>query len=301
MELASTQAMERERERLGLARPEGPASADADHLDLDQKAARIDRLAASIAHLRDAIIADPRAVVRGDTVVGVADTATPSRTGQERVRAARRTDRARVRTCPVCAQVLDALFDFLSHFQYALATDPGTQASFRAAGGFCALHAWQLGELSSPRGLSGGYPSLLEGAAETLRALVGRSAGEAARSVRAMATAGPGCGACKARSDAEEEAVSALCADLATEAGRVQHETSHGLCLRHLALILPRVTPGAVPFLLRHQSRRCVEVAEGLAGYALKFDAHRQDLLSREEETAHRQAIVLTAGERGVF
>jgi hypothetical protein len=56
-----------------------------------------------------------------------------------------------------------------------------------------------------------------------------------------------------------------------------------------------------VPFLLRHQSRRFVEVAEGLGGYALKFDAHRQDLLSREEEAAYRQAVVLTAGERRVF
>jgi hypothetical protein len=36
-------------------------------------------------------------------------------------------------------------------------------------------------------------------------------------------------------------------------------------------------------------------------GYALKVDAHRRELLSREEEAAHHQAVALVAGERRVF
>jgi hypothetical protein len=68
-----------------------------------------------------------------------------------------------------------------------------------------------------------------------------------------------------------------------------------------LALLLPRVTPGAAHALLRHQGRRCDDVSEALRAYALKFDAHRQELLSRDELAAYREAVILLAGERRVF
>jgi len=48
-------------------------------------------------------------------------------------------------TCPLCAAVLDAVIRFLSHLQYALATDPATQHEFLAAHGLCIHHTWQLG------------------------------------------------------------------------------------------------------------------------------------------------------------
>jgi ribosome biogenesis GTPase A len=300
VEAASAEAIEREEERLGLTRSGERWCAD--RLLPEEQVAGLDRLAQRIARLREAVLGGGAIAAETSGRAEPAGQGTPGQAGRELPAVRPRKDWTRLRTCPVCAHVLDALFDFLSQFQYALATDPATQASFREAGGFCALHAWQLQELSSPRGLSAGYPALLEGTAEKLRALAPRAPAEAARSVRGMmVTAGAGCVACRARGDAEEEAVRALCDDLSTEAGRARQERSHGLCLRHLGLVLSRVTASAAGFLLRHQSRRCVEVAEGLAGYALKFDAHRQDLLSGDEAGAYREAVVLIAGERRVF
>ena len=301
-ERASGKAMAREKERFGLT--PGPAAAHAEGALPDEDGGRLERLVQRIVQVRDAILEGRGGDPRMETVGGAGTAATATtetRPALERAQTTRSRDWARSRTCPVCARVLDALFDFLSRFQYALATDRRTQATFRDTGGFCALHAWQLEELSSPRGLSAGYPTLLESTAETLRSLAARPPSEAGRAVLELVADNGSCAACQVRSAAEDDATSALCADLATGVGRTRHERSHGLCLRHLALVLPRMPAEAVPFLLRHQSRRCLEVAEGLGGYALKFDSHRQDLLSRDEDAAWRHAVVLVAGARRVF
>lgn len=53
--------------------------------------------------------------------------------------------------------------------------------------------------------------------------------------------------------------------------------------------------------MLRRQSERALEVAEAMRGYALKFDGHRRELLTRDEDLAYRQALVPLVGERLVF
>jgi hypothetical protein len=303
MDTASAMAMARERERLGLSEPRASGTVAVGSVDVDPVQGGLDELAQRLARFRDAILAAPDGVASLEAAAE-AVAAVEARPSQGRLKPApnpRPRDWTRARTCPVCSHVLEALFDFLSQFQYALATDPRTQAEFGVAGGFCPLHAWQLEELSSPRGLCGGYPGLLERTGERVRALASHPPHEAGRLALGMVTGSDACAGCRAQCRAEEEAMAALGADLATEAGRARYERSRGLCLRHLARLLPKAAPEAVPTLVRHLGHRCDDVSEALRGYALKFDAHRQELLSREEEAAYRQAVALVAGERRVF
>ena len=303
MDIASARAMDEERERLGLSARPATGTVAVGSPNAHPGQGRLDDLAQRVSRFRDAILAAPDGAASLD---GAAEAvaAVEARPSPRRLKPApnpRPRDWTRARTCPICSYVLEALFDFLSQFQYALATDPRTQAEFGVAGGFCPLHSWQLEKLSSPRGLSGGYPGLLERTGERVRALASRPPHEAGRLALEMVTASDACAGCRAKCRAEEEAMAALGADLATEAGRARYERSRGLCLRHLAQLLPRAAPDAVPTLVRHLSHRCDDVSEALRGYALKFDAHRQELLSREEEAAYRQAVALVAGERHVF
>jgi hypothetical protein len=53
-------------------------------------------------------------------------------------------------------------FDFLAHWQHALASEASAQAMFADDLGCCPAHTWQLVALSSPHGLSMAYPMLLE-------------------------------------------------------------------------------------------------------------------------------------------
>jgi len=49
--------------------------------------------------------------------------------------------------------VLDAIFRFLSKYQYDLTINPETQHEHARRGGFCSLHTWQYENISSPYGV----------------------------------------------------------------------------------------------------------------------------------------------------
>jgi len=83
-------------------------------------------------------------------------------------------------TCPVCAAIRRSTFDFLCHWQYALATDKASRLSHRADGGFCRRHTWELEAVASPLGICVGYPTLVERFAEEAAGLAGLPATAAA-------------------------------------------------------------------------------------------------------------------------
>jgi hypothetical protein len=62
--------------------------------------------------------------------------------------------------CWICGAVLDAIFGFLSKYQYELTINPDTQREHADRGGFCPLHTWQYENLSSPYGVCTAYPEL---------------------------------------------------------------------------------------------------------------------------------------------
>ena len=86
--------------------------------------------------------------------------------------------------CPVCNYLMNAAFEFYSMWQYDFSTDEPTQRAFADQLGFCPLHTWQLAALTSPQGLSLGYPKLLERVSATLSEVLD-GASETADSVAA--------------------------------------------------------------------------------------------------------------------
>ncbi len=45
--------------------------------------------------------------------------------------------------CQICGAVLEAIFQFLSKYQYELTINPEVQREHAIRGGFCPLHTWQ--------------------------------------------------------------------------------------------------------------------------------------------------------------
>ncbi len=200
--------------------------------------------------------------------------------------------------CGICAEVWQGLYDFFSQFQRQLATDQDTQDQFRVANGFCPAHHWLLERFSSPRGLSAGLPRLVEDLARRL-ASPGKGAPGASgrRRVPGLARADT-CLACQTQERVTREAVERLARSLGQAAPQAVETPPPELCLQHLPLLLDRVEPAQGAALARRLALRFARVAEAMAGFSLKSDARRRDLLSAAERDAHREALEWLAGNR---
>jgi GTP-binding protein EngB required for normal cell division len=204
-------------------------------------------------------------------------------------------------TCPLCAAVLDAVIRFLSHLQYALATDPATQHEFLAAHGLCIHHTWQLEALSSPHGLCSSYPPLLERIAKLLLEFAELPIPSASERMQELLPGVETCAACRVRQQTEQVAAERLAARLATPAGWAAFTRSKGLCIAHLRLIITLLDDHLAAQLLRHHADSLTHIAEAMHGYVLKCDARRRELLTPDEDEAYRRALVLLVGERQVY
>ncbi len=215
--------------------------------------------------------------------------------------------KARMRTCPICAEQGEALFAFLAKWQYRLATDATAQRAFAAKGGLCPVHTWQFQEMASPQGLSDGYALLIETMAVELSHFIGHDAGHAAAHLSALLADSATCPACRLVRETAIEHIEQLLTHLVTVEDREEYSSSSGLCLPHLQATLSHMEQSGnaavehsaiAEFLLREQVLRLENLAEDLHSYALKRDALRRGLLRREEEYAWRHALVQLVGER---
>lgn len=196
--------------------------------------------------------------------------------------------------CDVCTEAWERLFRFFCQEPQALTTGEDALEALRASKGFCAFHTWMLTRYASPRNLSVAYPPLLEDASAALLALVGQ--GGLIASKRIQEWSGPPhlCPACRVLAEAEREVVGRLRQGV-LEAGL---EGAPSLCLRHLADLLPGLDAEQAGPLLRDHAERGIALAEGHRGYAAKFDARHRHLMTDDERTAHRDALVFLTGER---
>jgi hypothetical protein len=126
----------------------------------------LDSIRAKLLALREEILGLPIATIRASAQAPVLNEpiASPS-TIEPSIVPPAEADIAKnlgTRGCPVCDHLHQVAFGFFSHWQYALSSDEKVQTQFAVEGGFCALHAWQLEAISSPVGLSVGYPQLVE-------------------------------------------------------------------------------------------------------------------------------------------
>ncbi len=202
--------------------------------------------------------------------------------------------------CPVCNHLMGAVFEFFRKWQYTLSADEPTQRLFAEQLGFCPLHTWQLAALASPRGISLGYPKLLERVSAALSGLRGRPS-ETAGAVAALIRSPQSCQVCRLLESEERAYITRVSTFLAEPAGRDTYARGHGVCLRHLAALLAGSPPADLSrFLLGEAVQHFDQLAEDMRNFAIKRDALRAGLLTDDEEKAHLRALVHLAGHKGL-
>jgi len=202
--------------------------------------------------------------------------------------------------CPICNHMEDGIFEFLAKWQYALTNDEGVQQDYATELGFCAAHTWHLAAMATPRGISHGYPKLLEHIAEELAKLNGASP-DISSGIAALLKKSESCRVCRLLQDTEGMYIRRLAALLSKEDMRVAYARSQGACLRHLSLLVPYLTSREViRFLLSEKSKRLKETVENMQRYAAKHEARERDLINRDEQYAYLRALVHIAGARNI-
>ena len=202
--------------------------------------------------------------------------------------------------CPVCNHMEEVIFEFLAKWQYALTNDEKVQREYATELGFCPAHTWQLSAISSSLGISRGYPQLLEHIAEELAKLNGASP-DISNGIAALLKESESCRVCRLLQDTEEMYMRRLAALLEQEDARIAYAHSHGVCLRHLSLLVPFLTSReVVRFVLSEKSKHLKETAGNMQRYALKHEALERDLINRDERYAYLRALVHVAGARTV-
>jgi hypothetical protein len=119
---------------------------------------------------------------------------------------------APLRACPVCAQIADATFEFLRHFQYELSISPELQRAHAERGGLCPQHTWDYGTFTSPHGFCRGNPPLLERLAARFAAFAEEApaAASLASAIAALTPTADTCAVCVEQQRAESKAITAL-------------------------------------------------------------------------------------------
>lgn len=264
-------------------------------------AAELQALTVRIIALRDALLQhEPLPPV---VLASASEIAKPSEPGETVVepRSQPKGQRTVTGTCAICAVASDAVFDFLCQYQYAIGHDKAAQRQFLASHGLCPTHTWHLERISSPRGLSLGYPSLLDQMEERVRGMANLPVAGAIQRLEELASRASACPACGARQRAEQRAAERLSRALRTPEGLAAFQQSQWLCLTHLRLLLTGVDDDIAAVLFRVQARRLIDLAESMREFVIKQDALRRSLLTEEEVRAYRQALVLLVGEKYLF
>lgn len=206
----------------------------------------------------------------------------------------------KTRGCPVCNYMNEVVLNFFSQWASAFANHEEVQEEYAAALGFCPAHTWQLESIASPRGISAGYPKLLERLARELSDLAGSPA-HAADGVERLIKRDH-CSVCVLMRDAERSYIEQLAVFLKGKEARESYGRSQGVCLRHLASLLS-VLPDeeTAKYLLSQAAHRFNEAAKDMKSYVLKYDALERYLLTRNEKDACRRALIHVAGLKWVI
>jgi small GTP-binding protein len=204
--------------------------------------------------------------------------------------------------CEVCSHVQNELWNFLCKFQYAITVDHDEQRRLAQSGGLCALHTWQYADVASPYGTCTGYPPLLHRLAASLREVSAAGLGPESlgAKIEALLPRQNRCALCRVRTEAESEAIAAVAKRLA------EHETEAlesltAICLPHFAMVADVIrNPALIRKLMSHEATLLERLAEDMERSALKHDAVKRFLESKEESTAAGRTLLLLAGDRRV-
>jgi GTPase Era involved in 16S rRNA processing len=204
--------------------------------------------------------------------------------------------------CRICGLVLEAMFRFLSKYQYQLTISAQTQQEHARGGGFCPLHTWQYEGISSPYGVCTAYPELAHRVAAGLNqfAMLATQPGESVSDIGTLLPTAITCRVCAMRFEAERKAVEEI-AEVVKSATPADGARVPACCLTHLRMVTRFLGPGKhAQYLLTSHADLLERTAEDLQRYALKYDALRRHLTSEEERRASQLALLLLAGHRSV-
>jgi GTP-binding protein EngB required for normal cell division len=204
--------------------------------------------------------------------------------------------------CRICGAILDAVFKFLSRYQYDLTINEETQQEHAQRNGFCPLHTWQYENISSPYGVCTSYPALAHHiAAKLMDVSHGMLNGFCSSTdLEEFLPTTTTCRICEVRNNAERKAVKDA-ASTAREALAAHQSRLPACCLQHLTLVAEMLgTCVAAQVLIRSHAALLERTAEDLQRYALRHDALRRHLTSDEERSAATLILLLLAGHRSV-
>ena len=206
----------------------------------------------------------------------------------------------RARTCPACNHLDRQMAEFFAERQGLLSRSEEAQTDYADHGGFCPLHTWQLAAFSSPRGISRGHEAIIRWMAERLDRLSNACAGKEVESIPVKVS--DDCNVCHFLADMEARYIETFCVFLGQDGNLDSYVRSHGLCLRHLSLVLDRMEDGSRKlYLIRLAANRLREIGENMVQYDLKLEQLKRELLTRDEKDAYRRGLVMLAGEKTVF
>ncbi len=214
-------------------------------------------------------------------------------------------------SCPVCAEMSRARFEWIGWLSRAVEKEENCQDLLAR----CAAHVWVCASQGEARLRVRTATNALEAATAKIqlaydagwgkrprekrtsnfwRRLLG--SGDATGLAREILQRPERCPLCL-RIDVAEERASSLLRDLlAFRKHRDAFEEGHGLCVKHLAAILPEVTDDGKKYLLRVESARlsCLlwELEEGWRKRSWSYRAEAQG----EEQRAWRRALLRISG-----
>jgi hypothetical protein len=209
-------------------------------------------------------------------------------------------DDLRARSCPACNHLDRQMAEFFAERQGLLSKSEEAQTDYADQVGFCPLHTWQLAAFSSPRGISRGHSTIIRRMAESLDHAADAYAERKAGAFPVKAT--DDCVVCRFLAETEARYIEAFSSFLEADGNLERYERSHGLCLRHLPLVLDRMEDGSRKvYLIRLAANRLREISQSMVQYDLKLEQLKRELLTRDEKDAYRRGIVMLSGEKTVF
>jgi small GTP-binding protein len=192
--------------------------------------------------------------------------------------------------CEICAAIARASFDFLARYQVRLYSDRTAQEDLARRGGFCRLHARQFESIAGTREAATAYaPVLLRQSVALRRIALSASPEGPSRQVMRLLPGGASCPLCEAARQAERAALGAIVAGMRSGDMKAGYDRS-ALCLPHLAGLVGMLPPEAVRQTILRQSALLARLAEDAQRFALRHDAYRRDMLSREDYAAVERA-----------
>ena len=196
----------------------------------------------------------------------------------------------RQRSCPICLILQIKSTDLMCELQFEAVHNPEVNARVLSAGGYCHFHFWYLEKLASPATNAQLLESLLT---RIEREFLGDTNGDVA-SVLDEQLRCPVCCSCR---DWEDKLLSSFAARTGERDFRATYETSHGLCLPHLAKVLKRL-PNSEQRVFLVASSRCQLTAlrEELRLLIIKW-GNKDHRLGKEKDSAYRAIGKLVGGK----